>query len=69
MLKQRMRKDDKSYSIIIVDNLIEGDKMICLTTTYHTIQEAMHKIECDLMTNLYNGFTEPIEICIVENGR
>ena len=61
-LKERMNVENKK-SVITIVNTEQGFEV---TSTYSTIEEALHKIELDLMTNLHFGFVNPIEVKIKE---
>ena len=55
-LKERMEKEGKSCVVEVV-NTEEGFKV---NSEYGSIEEALHKIELDLMTNLHFGFKNPM---------
>jgi hypothetical protein len=63
-LKKRLKRDNKKF-IIKIANYEQG---VLIETTYKSIEEALHKIELDLMTNLHFGFQNPIQILIKEVG-
>ena len=61
-----MHTDSKRW-IAVVRNKEKGFEMI--TNFYsdaHEIENVMHKVELDLMTNLHHGCKTPVEVEIVE---
>jgi len=61
-LKKRMKQDNKKF-IIKIQTLTP----ICLfVSEFESIEEALHKVELDLMTNLHHNFQTPIKIIIKE---
>ena len=66
-LKARMEKEKKKW-IVCVKNEEEGFEVSTnFDSNTHTFENALHKIELDLMTNLHNGFTNPIQVRIAES--
>jgi hypothetical protein len=69
-LKERHEAENKKFIILIrnEENVIIKEKGLnCkITSQYTSIEEALHKIELDLMTNLHFGFKNPIQIKIIE---
>ncbi|HEA64591.1 MAG TPA: hypothetical protein ENI02_00390 [Candidatus Aminicenantes bacterium] len=65
-LKNRMEKEKRDW-IVCVKNEEKG--VVIGTNFYsdkHAIENVLHKIELDLMTNLHYGFINPIEVRIAE---
>jgi len=65
-LKKRHEKDNKNYFIEVENQESRNGITFKVKTTFRSIEEALHKIELDLMTNLHYGFTNPISIKIEE---
>jgi TPP-dependent indolepyruvate ferredoxin oxidoreductase alpha subunit len=69
-LKERHEQENKKFIIEIQNQELaenEGEVLgVIIKTEYKSIEEALHKIELDLMTNLHYGFKNPIKIKIVE---
>ncbi len=61
-LKERMKEEGKDLVVQVVNT----EQGATLTSEYGSIEEALHKIELDLMTNLHFGFVRPIEVTIKE---
>ena len=67
-LKERMKKDNKKF-IIKIQNQEQNETLgFRVTSEFESIEEALHKIELDLMTNLHHNFQTPIKIVIKEIG-
>lgn len=69
-LKQRFERDKKEWIVVVTNTIKEKGKVLKLRTNFYsanyTFENVLHKIELDLMTNLYHGFTEPIEVQMKE---
>jgi hypothetical protein len=65
-LKRRHEKDNKNYEIWVENTETKGDLTFIVQTQFKSIEEVLHKIELDLMTNLHYGFSSPITIKIFE---
>lgn len=73
-LQARMEKDKKKWVAVVINKAIASnkDKMIgykVATNFYsetHEIENVLHKVELDLMTNLHLGLTDAIEVKIAE---
>lgn len=61
-LKERMEADGKEFAVFVA-NTEEG---VTIVSKFDTIEETLHKIELDLMTNLHFGFVNPIKVSIKE---
>ena len=61
-LVKRMTEEGKECKVVVV-NTEAGFKVV---SEYDSIEEALHKIELDLMTNLRFGFVNPIQVRIKE---
>jgi len=77
MLESRFRKDGKRFKAIVSDGLkLEDEQYQCeagveVCTTYEgetieDLEQVIHKVWLDLMTNLHNGFPLPIKVEIKE---
>lgn len=69
-LKNRMEKDCKKWVANVKNMEKKNGLAFELNTNFSSdqdgIENIMHKIELDLMTNLHNGFSNPIEVKIIE---
>ncbi len=61
-LVKRMNEDGKKCKVVVVNTEEEFE----VASEFESIEEALHKIELDLMTNLHFGFVNPIQVRIKE---
>ena len=65
-MKKRHEKDNKNFEIWIENEENVNGLRVVVDSQFKSIDEALHKIELDLMTYLHYGFQYPIKIKIVE---
>jgi len=67
-LKKRMEEDNKYWTCVVVNE----DDTAKVTTGFNSDRESLdnvlHKIELDLMTNLHLNIISPIKVYIIERG-
>lgn len=65
-LKQRMKSENKQWEAVVVTNEHGVQVVTPFNSKNSTIENVMHKVELDLMTNLHFGFINPIQVAIQE---
>ena len=63
-LQQRMKEEKAKWECLVRN--AEGGVFISthFESKHHKIEQILHKVELDLMTNLHYGFKNPIEVAI-----
>ena len=69
-LQKRMKEDGKKWQVMVRNFEAKEGIAMQVSTIFDSekddIENVLHKIELDLMTNLHFGFKKPIEVFIKE---
>lgn len=67
-LQQRMKADKKDWVAVVVTQEHSTEVKTHYNSEQHSIENIIHKVELDLMTNLHFGFKNPILVAIKEKN-